>query len=277
MANKVEKPEIYEDKWVITTCYMCYSHCTVQVRVVNGVAIQIQGVPDSPVGSEGGLCAKGLAGLQALYDPNRRKVPLRRTNPEKGLYADPKWKEITWEEALDEIVEQLRKIREDDPRKIMSVGGQMAGLLWMKGFPLTAALATEKGSPSGGGSGGGLHCGDGSHAVTHLYYGSWSAAPDYRYCNYAIFWGASKGTAAGHEAALTMRMYADARARGMKSVSFDPMCHQSGAKATEWVPLIPGTDGAIAISMINVLLNELGIYDAEFLKKKTNGPYLIRP
>jgi len=53
------------------------------------------------------------------------------------------------------------------------------------------------------------------------------------------------------------------------------MCHQSGGKATEWVPLIPGTDGAIAISMINVLINELGIYDAEFLKKKTNGPYLI--
>lgn len=274
--KSVKKPEIYEDKWITTTCVMCYSGCTVRVRVVNGVAVKIEGVPDSPNGSKG-LCAKGQAGLQLLYDPNRRNVPLRRTNPEKGLYADPMWEEITWDDALDEIVEQLRKIREDDPGKLMIAGTNVHGKIWHAAWVFNAAFSTPKGRPNNGGTGGGLHCGGGSHAVTHLYYGSWSAAPDFKYCNYAIFWGASKGTAAGHEAALTMEMYADARARGMKSVAFDPMCHQSGGKATEWMPLIPGTDGAIAISMINVLINELGIYDAEFLKKKTNGPYLIRP
>jgi molybdopterin-containing oxidoreductase family molybdopterin binding subunit len=275
--KSIKNTDIYEDKWVASTCVMCYSGCSIRVHVVNGVAVQILGSPSSPNGAEGGLCAKGVSGIQLLYDPNRRNVPLRRTNPEKGLHADPKWKEITWEEALDEIVERLRKIREDDPGKLMIAGTNVHGKIWHAAWAFNAAFSTPKGKPNSGGTGGGLHCGGGSHAVTHLYYGSWSAAPDFKHCNYAIFWGASKGTAAGHEAALTMKMHADARARGMKSVAFDPMCHQSGGKATEWVPLIPGTDGAIAISMINVLLNESCIYDAEFLKKKTNGPYLIRP
>jgi anaerobic selenocysteine-containing dehydrogenase len=63
------------------------------------VAVEIQGMSDSTFGAEGGLCSKGLSGLQVLYDPNRLNVPLRRTNPEKGIGVDPKWKEITWEEA----------------------------------------------------------------------------------------------------------------------------------------------------------------------------------
>jgi len=61
----------------------------------------------------------------------------------------------------------------------------------------------------------------------------------------------------------------------MKNVVFDPICNFGGGKATEWIPLLPGSDGAIALAMINILLNELNIFDAEFLKKKTNGAYLI--
>ncbi|MCK5428099.1 MAG: hypothetical protein KAI94_01435, partial [Anaerolineales bacterium] len=57
----VTKPDIHEDKWLTTTCVMCYSGCTVRVHVINGVAIQIEGAPDSPNGAEGGLCAKGLS------------------------------------------------------------------------------------------------------------------------------------------------------------------------------------------------------------------------
>ena len=101
---KVKEPVIYEDKWLRTICGRCYGQCGIRVHVVNGVAVEIAGDPDSTQGASGGLCSKGASGLQVLYDPNRLNVPLRRTNPEKGLYADPKWKEITWEEAFDEIV-----------------------------------------------------------------------------------------------------------------------------------------------------------------------------
>ena len=125
--------------------------------------------------------------------------------------------------------------------------------------------------------GAGLHCGSGSHMGAGLYHASWSIVPDYKYCNYVIQMGSNKGTGSGHSMGFNMRLSADARARGMKNVVFDPICNFGGGKATEWVPILPGTDGIVALTMVNIILNELNVYDAEFLKKKTNGPYLIGP
>ncbi len=88
------------DMWTVLYCT-----CAIEVHRVNGVAVEIRGNPNTTQGAEGGLCPKGLAGLQVLYDPNRLNVPLKRTNPQKDLFVDPKWKEITWEEATEEIVE----------------------------------------------------------------------------------------------------------------------------------------------------------------------------
>ncbi len=74
-----------------------------------------------------------------------------------------------------------------------------------------------------------------------------------------------------------MALAADARTRGMKMVVVDPMCNFAAAKASEWVPLRVGTDGALALAMCNVIVNELGTYDTPYLQAKTNGPYLIGP
>jgi molybdopterin-containing oxidoreductase family molybdopterin binding subunit len=62
----------------------------------------------------------------------------------------------------------------------------------------------------------------------------------------------------------------------MKTIVFDPICNFSGGKASEWVPLIPGTDGVIALAMCNIILNEIGKYDHEYIRWKTNGPYLVK-
>jgi len=98
------KQQIKEDVWLPTQCDRCYNDCGIQVHRINGVTVEIVGEPDSTHGAEGGLYSKSVAGLQVLYDPNRLNVPLRRTNPEKGIGVDPKWKEITWDEGLDEII-----------------------------------------------------------------------------------------------------------------------------------------------------------------------------
>ena len=87
---------------------------------------------------------------------------------------------------------------------------------------------------------------------------SWSIVPDFEYCNYAIYFGASKGHSAGHASCSNMGKAAEARARGMKMVVVDPMCNFAAAKATEWVPLRVGTDAALALAMCNVMVNELG-------------------
>jgi molybdopterin-containing oxidoreductase family molybdopterin binding subunit len=214
-----------------------------------------------------------------LYDPNRLNRPLRRTNPEKGLHADPKWKEISWEEAIDEIVARVKKVREDDPKKIFIQGTTCRVMRNTTDylFPMTVGLSSPKGSPCVWPGGGGLHCGNGAHENTGIVHASWSHVPDFRLCNYAIYFGANKGSGSGHSAMITARLAAQARSRGMKFVVFDPMANFSGGKASEWIPILPGTDGAVCLAMANIMVNELGGYDEKYLAFKTNGPYLIGP
>ncbi len=267
--------EIYEDVWIPTQCGGCYARCAIKVHRINGVVVKIEGNPDSWFGAQGGLCGKGEAYLQLLYDPNRLNVPLRRTNPEKGLFSDPKWKEISWEEALEEIAEKLNKILKDDPRKLMLQATTQLGGNNALGF--RNALMATLGTPNWWVGGGGIHCGNGAHQAAGMIHASWSMVPDYKYCNYAILFGASKGHGAGHSAAMVTRLAAQARARGMKLVVFDPMCNFAGGKATEWIPILPGTDAAVVLAMCNIMLNELGAMDHIYLKTKTNGSYLVGP
>lgn len=261
-----------EGTWIPSVCGRCYGSCNIRVRVVDGVAVKIEGNPDTPMGSRGGACAKGLSGLQVLYDPNHLKVPLRRTNPEKGLFADPKWKEISWDEALGEIATRLKKVISDDPKKLLIQATTCRPSYFVANL---IPFNTLIGGPSYYLGGGGIHCGQGAHGVAGLQHGSWSIVPDFKYCNYAIYFGANKGSGSGHSSMMTTRLAAEARSRGMKFVVFDPMCNQAGGKATEWLPIIPGTDGAVALAMANIMVNELGIIDEVFLKTKTSAPYLV--
>jgi anaerobic selenocysteine-containing dehydrogenase len=96
---------------------MCPSQCAIRVHRRDGVVSMIEGNPKSPLGM-GRLCAGGPAGIQLLYDPYRVNHPLKRTNPEKGIGVDPRWQEIGWDEALSIIVEKLKKVRAEDPRKL---------------------------------------------------------------------------------------------------------------------------------------------------------------
>ena len=95
-----------DDVWLPSSCALCYGTCSILAHRVDGVVVKIEGNPESVVG-KGKLCGKGVSGLMTHYDPNRVRVPLRRTNPEKGIGVDPKWREITWDEALDEICGHL--------------------------------------------------------------------------------------------------------------------------------------------------------------------------
>ncbi len=261
-----------DDIWVPSSCALCYASCSIRAHRVDGVLIKIEGNPGSVIG-KGRLCGKGVSGLMIHNDPNRLTKPLRRTNPEKGLGADPKWKEISWDEALTEITDNLKRIRADDPRK----------LLITRTTTVTAAkvpamtFATAFGTPNTSNAGGGLHCGNGAHLISGIMHASWSIVPDFEMCNYAVYFGASKGHSAGHASNSNMGLAADARARGMRMVVVDPFCHFAAAKATEWVPIRVGTDAALALAMANQLVNELDVIDQPYLKSKTNAPYLIGP
>ncbi len=267
------RPGIKEDVWIPTCCGQCYCMCGIRVRRQDGIVTEIEGNPDAPTG-RGNICVKGLAGPQLLYDPYRVNYPLKRTNPRKGIGEDPKFVRISWEEALDTVVRKLKEAQEYDPRSVyfQATTTQASEIRFgvigfMKGF----------GTPNYWVSGGGLHCGNGAHFMNGIMHMAWSIIPDFANCNYALNFGCSKGHGAGHSAVMNATQAADARARGGKTVVFDPFQSAQASKAWEWVPTRVGTDGAIALGLVNSLLNEHGIWDAEYLKYKTNAPYLIRP
>ena len=268
-------PEIIaecDDAWVPSSCALCYGSCSILAHRVDGVVVKIEGNPESVIG-KGKLCGKGISGLMSHYDPNRLTKPLRRSNPKKGLGEDPCWKEIGWDEALDEIAAVLKRVRAEDPRKLVMQRTTTLTAMRSPFWAFGAAFGTNNFSTSGGG----LHCGNGAHLISGIMHASWSVVPDFKYCNYSVFFGAAKGHGAGHAANSNMALAADARVRGMKMVVVDPMCNSAAAKATEWVPLRVGTDAALALAMCNLLVNELAIYDAPYLQAKTNGAYLIGP
>ncbi|MBI4700408.1 MAG: molybdopterin-dependent oxidoreductase [Deltaproteobacteria bacterium] len=271
MTAKDEKRP--NDTWISTCCGQCYCMCGIKVRVQDGVVTEVAGNPAAPTG-RGRICVKGLAAPHLLYDPYRVNYPLKRTNPEKGLGVDPKWERISWDEALEIICEKLKRCHEKEPRGLF--------------FQATTTQASEIrfgvigfmkafGTPNYWVSGGGLHCGNGAHFMNGIMHVSWSIIPDFAHCNYALNFGCSKGHGAGHVAVQNATQVADARYRGFKNVVFDPFQSAQASKAHEWIPIRVGTDGAMALGLVNVLVNELGIYDREYLMYKTNGPYLIRP
>ena len=141
--------------------------------------------------------------MTVVNDPNRINKPMKRTNPEKGLGIDPKWVEISWEEALDIITTKLSKyIRRR--QTIQSQYHALPGLL----LPSSLwAFSQALGSPNQSAGAGGMLCGNAAHFVAGLTHGSWSHTADVRYCNYVIHFGASKGHAAGHSSNQMMRSY----------------------------------------------------------------------
>jgi anaerobic selenocysteine-containing dehydrogenase len=272
VASPVALEQALDDAWIPSSCALCYGSCSILAHRREGVVVKIEGNPESVVG-KGRLCGKGVSGIMSHYDPNRLRQPLRRTNPKRGLNEDPGWRPISWDEALTEITDVLRRVRADDPRKLQI---QRTTTVTASRTPMQA-FAAAFGTPNISTSGGGLHCGNGAHLLSGVMHASWSIVPDFEYCNYAIFFGASKGHSAGHASCSNMGLAAEARSRGMKMVVVDPMANFAAAKATEWVPIRVGTDAALALAMANVIVNDLGIFDAPYLQAKTNAPYLIGP
>lgn len=262
-----DSSHIRDDVWIPSVCKMCGNGCGILVHRVDGVVVKIEGNPDNPH-NFGKLCAKGHSAIMALYDPNRLRRCLRRTNPRKGPGEDPGWQEISWEEAIEEVANRLRKIRADDPRKVMFVNG---------------ITEIEMSRQVGAAFGEAFHTPNyttgvsfGTHTrVSFLNTGSMHSEPDLDYCRLLILFGSQKGSISGHDTMKSAMGMATARERGMKLVVFDPICSPTASKANEWIPLRPGTDGAVALALLHVLLNELEIMDKSFLARQSNAPYLV--
>ena len=265
-----------EDRWAYTVCSGCYNLCGVKVRVVDGVPVAIEGIPESDLGGQGGMCGRGVATIMDLHDPNRVKYPVKRTNPKKGLHEDPKWERISWEEALDTIATKLSECMKKDPRSIIwsftpGPGTPFKATIYHSFFFLAC------GSRNQAFGGVGSQCGAAAHHAGALMHAAWDILPDYRYCNFVLRCGGNEGHGGGRMAATSMRLAAAARDRGMRTVVMDPIGFRAGADADEWIPILPATDVAVFLAMANLIVHEIGIYDKEYIRHKTNGVYLVGP
>jgi anaerobic selenocysteine-containing dehydrogenase len=232
----------------------------------------IEGNPKSPLGM-GRLCAGGPAGIQLLYDPYRVNHPLKRTNPEKGIGVDPRWQEIGWDEALNIIVEKLKKVRAEDPRRLFLCGTPAS--------PSALAFALGVFMPAFGSPNGFIcddpHWGNARHMVARRLHASGATAPDVPNCDYLLVFGCEAGLADYCAFTTMAQEMADARVRGMKVVVAAPYMGATAEKADEWLPIRPGSEGALACAFLNLLLSEYGLYDAEYIRRRTDGPYLVGP
>jgi len=258
---------IPEEKWVATSCLNCPARCAIRVRVVNGKAVKITGNPLSLV-SEGKICPRAHIGLQVLYDPGRIDTPLKRTHKEKGKGVDPKWVPISWEKALDEVMNRLNSIRDRaQPHNVLL----FSGLNSVSSEDMISRFAEALGTPN-------LVSGDGLDRETEKS-GHWMAdghysptAYDLDHTNYILDFGADI-LESSNPLSRFLRKWGKLRREKpnrTKIVAIHPRCSVTAAKSDEWIPIDPGTDAALAMAIAHVIISE-ELYDKTFVHHWTAG------
>ncbi len=254
----------HEGQQVRTMCRLCLNRCGILASTRRGKVFRIDGDPANPY-NQGKACAKGRAGFYTLSSPHRVTRPLRRTNPEKSPGIDPGWETISWDEALDLVASKLKAVSEDDPRKLWRVTFDRSLLdeIWC------AAFGTALQSVSSG-----FFCGNAVHPLHFLNQFAVEAVPDVPLTRYILSVGSQYG-AVVHYDTMNGAFELGRNREAIKVVVVDPLCGHAASMADEWIPIRPGTDAAFLMGLANVLINDLGIYDAAFLKYFSNAPYLI--
>jgi anaerobic selenocysteine-containing dehydrogenase len=235
----------------------------VRVKLVQGKAINIEGNPLYPI-NRGGICPKGITGLQGLYDPDRIKGPMKQV----GGRGSGRWQRLSWEDAIGEVAAKLRALRErGDAHTVAILGGQYRGLM----HQLLARFAQAYGTPNYLRN---TACEEGSAIPNELTQGIHDLfGYDLERTRYVLSFGTSL-LEAWWSPVRTALAYAQLRQGGggarAKIIQVDPRFSMTAAKADEWVPINPGTDAALALGMAQVMLKE-GLYDREFLAAHAFG------
>jgi len=256
-------------EWVPSTCQGCTAWCPVEFFVQKGRIVKVRGNQLSKANS-GYCCPRGHMMLQQAYDPDRIKVPMKRTNPQKGRGIDPKFVPITWDDALDTIADKMMELRKaNEPEKLMYMRGRYSptstDLLYgtlpkIFGTPnyfSHSAICAEAEKMGPG--------------YTQGFFG-------YRDYDLAkttclVIWG-SDPLSSNRQVPNAISKFGDIFDRGTVIV-VDPRLSASAAKANEWLPLKPGEDGALAAAIAHVIMTE-GMWSKEFVGDFQEGKNLFK-
>ena len=241
----------------------CPDTCAMLVTVENGVATKIQGDPSMPF-TDGTLCTKVAHYLERTYAPDRLLHPMRRI----GKKGEGKFERITWDQALDEIAARLKSLAAENPETILpcSYAGTMGMVQYSsmdrRFFHRLGATLLDRTLCSTAGKFG----------LRATLGGSVGMDPErFDEAQLILLWGANPVVSNLH---LWSRVQ-EAKRRGAKIVAIDPYRSLSAEKCSQHVALLPGTDGALALGMMHVLIAE-GLIDHDYIAKYTVGYDALR-
>lgn len=254
----------------------CHGGCGVLAHVEDGRLVKIEGDPEHPW-NQGRLCARVLSMTQYMENPKRLRRPLKRA----GERGEDKWEEISWAEAFDLIEKNMKKIREEygPESMVFSMGtGRDIG-------PWICLLAYAYGSPNVMFALSGNACYSPRIAALDTFQGDYCVFdagqwlpdryedPQFEVPECMIVWGYNIPATCPDN--LFGHWIIDLMKKGTKIISIDPRLSWFASRSKYWLQLRPGTDAALAMGMLKVILDE-NLFDHEFLEKWTNGAHLLR-
>jgi len=254
-------------EWLPATCQGCTSWCSKQVYVIDGRAVKVRGNPHSKVNMGAG-CPRSHMGLQQLYDPDRIKTPMKRTNPKKGRNEDPQFVPISWDEALDTIADKIMELRNNnETHKYMLMRGRYS---YMRDI-LYDRMTKIIGSPNNISHS--SLCAEAEKFGPYYTEGIWGYRQyDVLNAHYVLLWGADP-LAANRQVSYYSKVWGDVVDKATIAI-VEPRLSASAGKADEWLPIKPGQDGALALAITHVLLTE-GLWYKPFVGDFKEGVNLF--
>ena len=248
------------DKVLKSTCRMCHGGCSTLLHVKGDRIIRIEGDPDGPL-NHGRLCPMGYASLELVYSPARLTHPLIRA----GARGEGKWRQVSWDEAYDRICANIRKIWDRYGREGIAIGTG-TGRHHMHWVP---RLANMMGTPNSGNPGM-AQCFFPRVNIMDLTYGgfAWSDYRGERMPGVLMFWGHNPLTSSP-DGEIGFQVL-DALKTNPKIIVIDPRRTWLAKQAHMFLQLRPGTDDALALAMLNVIIEDES-YDKDFVRKWTHG------
>jgi len=261
-AAKYPPPAWFTKGEVVTTynyCDMCPWKCGIIVTSVDGKVIKIDGNPADPK-SRGMLCGRGQGGVSFMNDPDRLRSPMIRT----GERGEGKFREVTWDEALDYTAQKLLEIKDAYGPEGLAIFGHTTGDTWWADYFAQAWGTPNAAKPSTS------ICLSPREEASQLTFGIPVGGHE------PMDWGEMRcvtliGSHIGEDARNTvMQDFVQARSDGAQVIVVDPRFSTAAAKADHWLPIKPGTDTALLLAWINVLITE-DRYDRSYVDEWTNG------
>ena len=264
-ANTAREMEVYGYESVIKShCRMCHGGCGVLVYLKDGKVAKIAGDPDCPI-NHGTLCSKGIGSLQLVDHPDRLTYPVQRTGP-KG---SGKWRRISWDDALDTIAARISDYKE-------SFGAESIVMGYGTGRDNESVIyrfANLLGTPNVLTAG--HFCYGPRLATTIITCGSNPIVDYENHPRCIMVWG--NNLVISNPDCYKGEPFSESLDAGAKLIAVDPRLTRIAARADVWLPLRPGTDTALALGMLNVIVNEK-LYDKDFVENYVHGwePFVER-